>query len=169
MRHQNSCFLDPRNSQDLTTMASPTDRRGRRPPWWCFSTSWIPRCRWQLHTSSQLNGAQGCIRTKSKRKRIPDVPKQVVSNALVLPSKGTQAKKAQCWGPRARGETTIFSSSFPPSPREKNLFSWRSVVCTSRAHTLLPKGPLHALLSHSDTFHPSQPEVTFSIVLSPSA
>lgn len=76
----------------------------------------------------------------------------MLSNALAPPSKGHPCKEgiylpAQGWGPGGQG----------PHPRPHFCcHPDRSTMCTSRAHTLLPKGSFYGLLSHSDIFYPTQ-------------
>lgn len=63
---------------------------------------------------------------------------------------------AQCWGPKAQGRPPCPCPHFCCHSERGNLSSWRSAVCTSRAHTLLPKGPFYSLVSYSDSFYPIQ-------------
>lgn len=120
--------------------------RGRRLLWRCFSASWIPRCHWHLYTSSQVNSTRDRIRAKSKRKRIPNASRQVLCTALAPPSKGHPCRWGSIFQPRAEvpGPGKKLSYSCPHfccHPERGHLSCWRSIVCTSRAHKFLPKGP----------------------------
>lgn len=159
MRHQNSCFLDPRHSKDRTTEASPTDHSGKRLLWRCFMASDS-----QGATDIWTQVLELMVPEAESESRVNEKEFQWFSNkcwAIHLPhqAKGISAKVASISSPVLRSQSQGRPCPCPHfccHSERGNLSSWRSAVCTSRAHTLLPKGPFYSLVSYSDSFYPIQ-------------
>lgn len=121
--------------------------RSRRPLWRCFSASWIPRCHWYLYKSFQVSGTRGWIKAKSKRKRIPDASKQMLSNALASPMRIGICLPAQCWGPRAWGKPPYSRPHFCSHP-ERGICLPEGALCVQAEPTnSCPKGLLCSALT----------------------
>lgn len=141
MRHQNSCFLDPRHSKDRATEASPRDHSVKRLLWRCFMASDS-----QGATDIWTQVLELMVPEAESESRVNEKEFQQLSNkcwATHLPhqAKGISAKVASISSPVLRsqspGETTMSLSPFLLSLREReSIFLKKCCVHKQSSHTL---------------------------------